>query len=57
MCICNRELSGLAGDWLGWRTIDSLLWGQAWGRGLWGSGGRERRSQMLGGPEQGRERE
>lgn len=20
MCICNRELSGLAGDWLGWRN-------------------------------------
>lgn len=29
-----RELSGRAGDWLGWRrTMDSMLWGQAWGEG------------------------
>lgn len=28
------ELSGRAGDWLGWRrTMDSMLWGQAWGEG------------------------
>ena len=28
------DLSGWAGDWLGWRrTIDSVLWGQAGGEG------------------------
>lgn len=31
------ELSGQAGDWLGWsRTMDSMLWGQAWGEGTVG---------------------
>ena len=51
------ELSGLAGDWLGWRrTIDSLLWGQAWGEGTVVLRRPRRRSQTLGGPELGRER-
>lgn len=51
MCILNAELSGRTGDWLGWRrTIDSVLWGQAWGEGavvLWGWGQKE---PVLGGP-------
>ena len=46
MCILNAELSGRAGDWLGWRrTIDSVLWGQAWGEGAVALRGRERRSR------------
>lgn len=52
------ELSGRAGDWLGWRrTIDFPRSGvRPWGRGLCGAPEAGRRSQTLGGLELGWER-